>query len=93
MLCFALLKIVKWFRYWCTYRLGEEDRGEEVVEDFADLEVLRDVLVMLLHQFIFPRGQVRQNLIIKIHVRLHIYFFLYALSFFELKVVKQILNL
>ena len=32
-----------------TYRLREEDGGEEVVEDFADLEVLRDVLVMLLH--------------------------------------------
>ena len=32
-----------------TYRLGKKDSREEIVEDFSDLGVRRDVLVVLVH--------------------------------------------
>lgn len=52
--------------------LREEDRGEEVVEDLADLQMLRNVLVVLLHQLVFARREVSQDLVVKIHIRVHL---------------------
>lgn len=49
----------------------QEDRGEEVVEDFSDFGVLRNILVVLLHQLDFASGQVREHLVVKVHIRLH----------------------
>lgn len=35
-----------------TYRLVQEDRGQEIVEDFSDLWVALDVLLMALNQLV-----------------------------------------
>ena len=54
-----------------TYGLVEQDGGEEVVEDLTDLRMVRNVVVMGLHQLIFPLGQVGQHLVIKVYVLFH----------------------
>ena len=54
-----------------TYGFVQKHGGEEVVEDFADLGVLRNVLVVLLHELDLARGQVGEHLVVEIHVGLH----------------------
>ena len=54
-----------------TYWLVKKDVREEVVEDFADLGVLRNVLIVLLHELDLARRQVGEHLVVEIHVRLH----------------------
>ena len=49
----------------------QENGGQEVVQDLANLGVLRDVLIVLVHELIFSGGKVRQHLIIKVHVRFY----------------------
>jgi hypothetical protein len=54
-----------------TYWLREKNRAEEIVEDFSDLWVLGDILVVLLHELVFARREVRQHLVVEVHVLLH----------------------
>ena len=51
--------------------LRKQHGGEEVIEHLPDLQMLHDVLVMLRHQLVLAGRQVRQDLIIEIHVGLH----------------------
>ena len=68
---------------WLTYRFWKEYRGEEIVENLANLQMLRNILVMLLHQLVFPRRQVRKHLIVKVHVRFHDDIFKYQLIYYN----------
>lgn len=54
-----------------SYWLVQEDRREEVIEHFSDFGMLRDILVVLLHQLDFASGQVSQYLVVKVHIGLH----------------------
>ena len=51
--------------------LRKQHGGEEVIEHLPDLQMLHNVLVMLRHQLVLAGRQVRQDLIIEIHVGLH----------------------
>ena len=63
----VVLQIERSFTYW----FGEKDCRQEVVENFTNFWVSSDVLVMLLHKFIFTSGQICQYLVVKVHVSLH----------------------
>ena len=54
-----------------TYRFVQKHGREEVVEDFTDLGVLGNVLIVLLHELDFARRQVGEHLVVEIHVGLH----------------------
>lgn len=52
-----------------TYGLGKQYARDKVVEDFADLRVLRNVLLVQLDELIFALRQIREHFVIEVDAR------------------------